>query len=75
MGLLPGASDLFIAHARGGYHGMFIEIKTLKGSLTPNQVNFLENMNAQKYFATCEKGFEAIVARINWYLSLPDSLN
>lgn len=71
MGVISGASDLFFAYPRGTYHGMFLEVKTLKGKLTPNQQRFLEDMHAQRYFATCEKGLEAIIARIKWYIELP----
>ena len=61
MGVLKGASDIFMAWPCGGYHGLFIEMKSLKGKPTPEQLAFIDRMNGAGYFArVCHGAIEAI---------------
>lgn len=70
MGVLKGASDLFVAWPNGGYHGLFIEVKSKKGKPTPEQLAFIERMNAVGYHACVCYGAEEIINTITWYLGL-----
>ena len=70
MGVLKGASDLFIAWPNGGYHGLFIEVKSAKGKPTPEQTAFLARMNAKGYYGCICYGAEQIMKKVTWYLTL-----
>jgi hypothetical protein len=49
MGVRSGFPDLILCVARGGYHGLFIELKTAKGRQTDNQKYFQKALEAQCY--------------------------
>ena len=49
MGVRAGFPDLILCVARGGYHGLFIELKTAKGRQTENQKYFQKALEAQGY--------------------------
>lgn len=68
-GLRPGVSDLFIAEARGGYHGCFVEMKTLTGELSENQTQFLAEAEEKGYFTIVGRGFEFARDLVDDYLS------
>ena len=40
MGLRAGVPDLFLAIARGGYHGLYVEVKGPKGRLSKVQRDY-----------------------------------
>lgn len=64
MGVVSGASDLFIPRASKNYHGMFLEIKTEKGKLTKNQIQFIEDMNNEGYYSLYAHGSDNAIAII-----------
>lgn len=70
MGVLKGASDIFMAWPSGGYHGLFIEVKSQIGKPTPEQKIFLERMNAKGYHACLCYGADEMMSTITWYLNL-----
>lgn len=70
MGVLKGASDLFVAFPIDKYHGLFIEVKSLKGKLTVEQKLFIERMNSAGYYACVCYGADEIIQIISWYLKL-----
>jgi len=55
-GYVAGFPDLQICEARGGYFGLFIEIKQLKSYATKEQKQWIEYLNARGYKAACLKG-------------------
>ena len=57
-----GASDLFIPRATKNRHGMFLELKTLKGKLTRNQIKFIDDMNKEGYYALAAYGSDNAIA-------------
>lgn len=61
MGLRSGFPDLFVPRARGGYHGLFIEMKYGKNKTTKEQKEWLERLAAEGYAcAVCYGAAEAI---------------
>ena len=61
QGLKSGVSDITLQVARGGYNGLWIELKVGKNKTTKNQDKFLETMREQGYFAVvCYGSLEAI---------------
>ena len=69
-GYVKGFPDLQITEARGGFFGMFIEIKE-KGYATKEQTLWLKELRARGYYAECLKGFDNIKNAIDIYLSAP----
>lgn len=69
-GLKAGVPDMFLPVARGGYHGLFIELKqagarpkseTAKGSVSDEQRQWLKALREQYYLAeVCYGATEAI---------------
>lgn len=68
MGVLKGASDLFMAWPNGGYHGLFIEVKSMIGKPTPAQVAFIERMRSVGYKAEFCYGSEAVINTMKEYI-------
>lgn len=71
MGVRSGVPDLFLPVARGGYHGLWIEMKTEDGTATPEQNWWGDRLLAQGYFWEVCHGWESAVRVLEWYLSLP----
>jgi hypothetical protein len=71
-GLSAGAPDIVIPLMRGGYGGLYIELKREDGGagLSPDQKKWLEFLNGEGYFATCCHGFEKAQQCIIWYINL-----
>lgn len=75
--------DMFIAEARGGYFGLYIELKvttpfkkdgTIKASKDDHlkkQAEKLDGLNARGYMACFGIGLESSMATIKMYLSQP----
>ena len=68
MGVLKGASDIFMAWPNGKYHGLFIEVKSKIGKPTPHQLAFLERMNSVGYFAKVCYGTEEVISTMKDYI-------
>ncbi len=61
MGLRKGFPDLFVTRARGGYHGLFIEMKYGKGKTSEDQKKWLKLLTAEGYAcAVCYTAAAAI---------------
>jgi hypothetical protein len=61
MGLRKGFPDLIVPSARGGYHGLFIEMKYGKGKTTKDQEQWIETLRSEGYaVAVCYDANEAI---------------
>lgn len=70
MGVLPGASDIFLARPSRKFHGLFIEVKAKHGKPTPSQISFLLNMKAEGYDGMVCYGAQSAIAKISSYLGL-----
>jgi|9_EtaG_2_1085328.scaffolds.fasta_scaffold00063_3 hypothetical protein len=69
-GYLKGVSDLLIFEPRGGYCGLFIELKRdRKCYPTAEQKRFISRASDRGYYATCAKGFSECKELIDKYLN------
>lgn len=69
IGLQRGFPDLFIIKPCGNYHGLFIEMKSLKGSATKEQREWIVKLNSLGYCAKICKGFDAARKVIDDYVT------
>lgn len=78
MGVVPGIPDLFLAIPKGGYHGMFIEMKRPgdipdeSGRLSKHDVEQMDTMNKfdqQGYFCVYCDSVERFKIMILGYLT------
>ena len=74
QGVKSGVSDIFLPSAKGGFHGMFIELKRRKldgpSKVAPNQRAFLAVMKAHGYKTVVCYGADEAIAAIQDYLML-----
>ncbi len=70
MGTRAGVSDIFIPRAVDGYHGAWIELKTITGRATPAQIAFLEDMEKEGYHTAIAYGAEQCIAIIRDFYSI-----
>ena len=69
MGVKAGVPDIFLPVPRGGYHGLYIELKALDGKPSAEQNRFLTAVGEQGYFAAVAYGGQAAAEMIVRYLS------
>lgn len=67
-GLRPGVPDYTLPVARGGYHGMYLELKRHDGAMSPDQRLELEMLWADGYYAVCAWGAGAAMDALLAYL-------
>lgn len=68
MGVRAGWPDLQLAVPRADKHGLFLELKSPDGRMTPEQKELLPLIEAQGYAVTCAWGFDEAVGAIINYL-------
>ena len=71
-GLKPGVPDVCLPVARGGWHGLYIELKWAKNKPTDHQLEWLEALTAQGYLAVVCYGWQEAVEVIEDYLGRTD---
>jgi len=69
-GVLPGVSDLILLIARGGYHGLLIEMKKPGGKQQPSQRDWQRDMTARGYRYIVCHSFDEFIDRVTDYLLL-----
>ena len=69
MGVKAGVSDLFLPCARGGYHGLYVEMKALDGRPSAEQKKFAEAVRREGYKCVFCYGAEEAEREIMRYLS------
>lgn len=57
MGVLAGVADFIWLYPRNGYHGMVLELKSVHGSLSESQKEFLDYCRGAGYYACCCRGW------------------
>lgn len=71
-GVRPGFPDLVLPVARGGFFGLFVELKRLRGgSVSPEQRQWHEQLESHGYCVRVCKGGDAAWDILRWYLTLP----
>jgi len=68
-GLIKGVPDLCLPVAAGGYHGLWIELKTATGRVSPEQREWLAGLTVQGYRAVVCRGAAAAITEIVDYLA------
>ena len=69
MGVLKGASDLFMAWPSGGFHGLFIEVKSKIGRPSPEQKAFIQRMRDVGYKAEICYGADEVINTMKEYIA------
>ena len=72
MGMKPGFPDLLILEPRGKYHGLAIEMKSLKGRASADQKDWLKRLHEKGYATALCYGADAAIQVINKYRSHGD---
>ena len=70
QGVHSGVPDVFVPAARGGYHGIYVELKTGANSPTPNQNEFMSGAMAEGYYCAVCYGWPCAAAVIEDYLHM-----
>lgn len=73
-GVQAGCPDICLPVARGGYHGLYVELKHLDNTAQDNQKEWLEALSAQGYMAVVAYEFEGARHVIEGYLALPPTV-
>lgn len=69
QGVKAGVPDMFLPVPRGGYHGLFIELKRSKGGVvSEDQRAWLDRLRLQGYRAEVARGWDAAREIIEEYL-------
>lgn len=69
-GMRGGVPDICLPVARGGHHGLYIEMKRVKNSrVTKEQLEWIEDLVAQGYVAAVCRGCDEAISLITRYLS------
>ena len=69
LGLRKGVLDLFLALPRGGYAGLWIEMKSCNGKPTTEQIKWIDRMIKAGFFAEVCQGFRNAKDSIESYLT------
>lgn len=67
-GVKRGVPDYCLPVSRLNYHGLFIELKTLVGKLSPEQRSWLSSLQAQGYMAVMCRGWMQAAETLKAYL-------
>lgn len=69
-GVRSGVPDLFLPCARGGYHGMWIEMKAVDGRVSADQARWRKDLLEQGYMSVVCYGADAAIEAIEKYMQL-----
>jgi hypothetical protein len=69
-GVRRGVPDLCLPVARDGYHGLYVEMKTVTGRTRPDQRDWIERLQGQGYRAVVCRGWAAAWNEIANYLDI-----
>ena len=68
QGMCIGQADIFLSIPRAGFNGKYIELKTIKGTPTQDQLDFGDEMLRQGYAFEIAKGLDAGWDAIKTYI-------
>lgn len=69
-GVLAGVPDLFCPEPNSLFHGLFIEMKTKKGTVKPHQKQLIADLKTRNYCVEVCRSFEDFKKLIESYFSL-----
>lgn len=69
-GVKAGVPDICLPVARGGYHGLYIELKAGRNRTTEHQDTWIEALSKQGYFVAVCYGWESASQTIKGYLEM-----
>jgi len=75
MGVVAGIPDMFLALARGRYHGFFIELKNEVGKIDKKQLAIHDKLRAQGYRVDVHDNFEDCYFEIEKYIRADDNIS
>lgn len=68
QGVKKGIPDLCVPVAKGGFHGLYIEMKSETGKPTKEQLEWIETLNGNGYKAVVCYGFDEARETIDQYM-------
>ena len=69
-GVKSGVCDLFIPVPKRGFHGLYIEMKRVKGGvINSSQHDFMDEVKKNGYCVRVCRGCDAAIKNIIWYFS------
>ena len=71
QGVKAGIPDLCLPVARGGWHGLYIEMKTSDGRVSPAQKQVMEQLHQQGYAVQLCRSADEAIRVLEVYLSYP----
>ena len=71
-GVRSGVPDLFLPCSRGGYHGLWIEMKAVGGRVSREQEQWRKDLLEQGYMYAVCYGADAAIATIEKYMRLKE---
>ncbi|PHV69234.1 nuclease [Sporanaerobium hydrogeniformans] len=69
-GVKAGVPDICLPVSRGGYHGLYIELKVGKNKPTVLQREWIENLKKEGYFVEVCYGSQEAIKAIESYLQM-----
>ena len=72
MGVKRGIPDLFLPVGRHGFHGLYVEVKALDGTVSAEQKTLHAQLRAQGYAVEVAYGWVMAAQQLCRYLSRPD---
>jgi hypothetical protein len=66
-GQFAGIPDLFLPHAAHGFHGLYIEVKTVKGVLSEQQETIQALLKKHGYAVEIVRSISEGVKLLQWY--------
>ena len=67
-GAVRGVADLELNIAKGGWHGLKIEMKTAKGRHSPYQKQWQKDIEAEGYLYAIVRSVDEFIQLITWYI-------
>lgn len=67
-GVIPGVPDLFMPVPKGGFHGLYLELKRKGGKVRDEQWEFMEAVHEQGYFVRIANHLQTALEIIENYL-------
>lgn len=70
MGVSKGFPDIEVPYPITPYHGFYLELKSSSGKLSPEQLEWINYLKKQGYYAEVAYSFEEAKEHFEYYLSL-----